>query len=113
MGACIKRDRCFCWHSGLNNLSSWSEKAEIGFELHPSYWRKGFMTEAVKEVLRYSFEDLEIFRMGAITYPENESSIQLLKRLGFMKEGLLRAYLYQNKQSHDALIFSFLGTEWK
>lgn len=96
---------------GLNNLSPWSKKAEIGFELHPSHWNKGIATEAVKEVLRYSFEDLEIFRIGAITYPQNESSIQLLKRLGFTEEGLLRGYLYQNNQSHDALIFSLLRTE--
>lgn len=98
---------------GLNNLSTWSKKAEIGFELHPSYWNKGITTEAVKEVLRYSFEDLEIFRIGAITYPQNEPSKQLLKRLGFKEEGLLRGYLYQNNQSHNALVFSLLRTEWQ
>lgn len=98
---------------GLNNLITWSKKAEIGFELHPSYWNKGITTEAVKEVLRYSFEDLEIFRIGAITYPQNEPSKQLLKRLGFNEEGLLRGYLYQNNQSHNALVFSLLRTEWQ
>lgn len=71
------------------------------------------MTEAVREILRYSFEDLEIYRIGAITYPQNEPSIQLLKRLGFTEEGLLRGYLYQNNQSHNALVFSLLRTEWQ
>lgn len=97
---------------GLNNLNTWSKKAEIGFELHPLYWNKGITIEAVREVLRYSFEDLQLFRIGAVTYPQNEPSIQLLKRLSFTKEGLLRGYLYQNNQSHDALIFSVLRTEW-
>jgi [ribosomal protein S5]-alanine N-acetyltransferase len=97
---------------GLNNLNLWSNKAEIGYELHPSYWNKGFTTEAVKEVLRYSFEELSLFRIGAVTFLQNEASIYLLQRLGFKKEGLLRGYLYQNHQNHDAYIFSLLRTDW-
>ncbi|WP_281974748.1 GNAT family N-acetyltransferase [Halobacillus litoralis] len=111
-GIVLKETDEFVGTAGLNNLRTWSKKAEIGFELHPSHWRKGMTTEAVKEVLRYSFEDLELFRMGAVTYPQNEPSIQLLRRLGFIKEGVLRGYLYQNNQCHDALIFSLLSTDW-
>lgn len=97
---------------GLNNLNIKGKKAEIGYELHPSYWGKGITTEAVTKVLQYSFEDLDLFRIGAVTYPQNEPSIQLLKKLGFSQEGLLRGYLYQRKQSHDALVFSLLKPEW-
>lgn len=111
-GIVIKETEEFVGTLGLNNLSVASKKAEIGYELHPSYWNKGITTEAVHEVLRYSFEELQLFRIGAITYPQNESSIKLLKRLGFTKEGLLRGYLYQKNQSHDALIFSLLKSEW-
>lgn len=112
-GIVLKESGDFVGTVGLNNLSAWSKKAEIGFELHPSHWNKGITTEAVKEVLRFSFEDLSLFRMGAITYPQNEPSIQLLKGVGFSKEGLLRGYLYQNNQSNDALIFSLLRSEWE
>jgi [ribosomal protein S5]-alanine N-acetyltransferase len=97
---------------GLNNLNLWSKKAEIGYELHPFYWNKGITSEAVKEVLRYSFEELQLFRLGAVTFPQNEPSIYLLQRLGFKKEGLLRGYLHQNQQNHDACVFSLLRTEW-
>ncbi len=88
------------------------KKAEIGYELDPFYWKQGITTEAVKVVLRYSFEELQLFRVGAVTYPQNEVSMRLLKRLSFKEEGLLRGYLYQNNQSHDAVIFSLLKTEW-
>ncbi|PQD95656.1 GNAT family N-acetyltransferase [Pradoshia eiseniae] len=111
-GIVLKDTGNFVGTLGLNNLSTWSKKAEIGFELHPSHWNKGIAFEAVKEVLRYSFENLELFRIGAVTYPQNDPSIHLLNRLGFTKEGLLRGYLYQNNQSHDSLIFSLLSTEW-
>lgn len=77
MGYCFKKTGDFVGTLGLNNLSTWSKKAEIGIELHPSYRKKGITTEAVKKVLHYSFQDLDLFRIGAVTYPQNEPSIQL------------------------------------
>ena len=112
-GIILKETEEFIGTLGLNNLNLWSKKAEVGYELHPAHWKKGMTTEAVKEVLRYAFEELELYRMGAVTYPENEPSIQLLVRLGFVKEGRLRGYLYQRNQSHDAYIFSLLRPEWR
>lgn len=98
---------------GLNNLNVGARKSEIGYELHPAHWRKGLAKEAVTEVLRYSFSELELYRIGAVTYPANEVSSGMLKKLGFKEEGKLRGYLYQRGKSHDALIFSLLQTEWK
>ncbi|WP_396266072.1 GNAT family N-acetyltransferase [Halobacillus salinarum] len=63
-GMVLKATGEFVGTLGLNNLSTWSKKAEIGYELHPSHWAKGLTTEAVKEVLRYAFEELDLYRMG-------------------------------------------------
>ena len=109
----LKETGDFVGTLGLNNLSIHTKKAEIGFELHPTHWNKGIMAEAAKEVLRYSFEEFALYRIGAVTFPQNEPSIQLLKRLGFAEEGLLRGYLFQGNQTHDALIFSLVRTEWE
>ncbi|WP_033540998.1 GNAT family N-acetyltransferase [Planococcus sp. CAU13] len=98
---------------GLNNLNTSSKKSEIGYELHPAFWRQGLAKEAVIEVLRYSFEDLGIYRIGAVTYPANEASNKMLQKLGFKVEGTLRGYLFQRGESHDALISSLLRTEWE
>ncbi|WP_066175825.1 GNAT family N-acetyltransferase [Bacillus marinisedimentorum] len=111
-GILLKDTEDFAGTVGLNNLHVRGKRAEIGYELHPSHWNKGITTEAVKEVLRYAFEELDLFRMGAVTFTENKTSIQLLKRLGFKEEGILRGYLFQNNQSHDGLVFSLLKTEW-
>lgn len=97
---------------GLNNLNLYSKKAEIGYELHPDYWRRQLMQEAIRSVLSYAFAELGLYRIGAVTFPENSSSNRLLEKLGFTLEGRLRGYLYQRKQSHDAFIFSLLSTEW-
>lgn len=97
---------------GLNNLNLYSKKAEIGYELHPDYWRRQLMQEAIGVVLRHAFAELGLYRIGAVTYPENISSNRLLEKLGFTREGRLRGYLHQRNQSHDAFIFSLLRPEW-
>ncbi|MDN7245360.1 GNAT family N-acetyltransferase [Planococcus shenhongbingii] len=111
-GIVLKENGDFIGTIGLNNLNIRAKKSEIGYELHPDYWRQGFMKEAIKAVLQYAFENLDLVRMGAVTFPDNEASSRLLRKMGFTEEGRLRSYLYQGGQSHDALIFSLLKPEW-
>ncbi|WKA58464.1 GNAT family N-acetyltransferase [Planococcus shenhongbingii] len=112
-GIVLKENGDFIGTIGLNNLNVQAKKSEIGYELHPDYWRQGFMKEAIKAVLQYAFENLDLVRMGAVTFPDNEASSRLLRKMGFTEEGRLRSYLYQGGQSHDALIFSLLKPEWE
>lgn len=112
-GIILKESNKFIGTLGLNGLQLKNKKAEIGYEIHPFYWRKGYTSEAIKEVLRYSFLELELNRIGAVVYLENQASINLLEKLGFSKEGVLRDYLYQNDQFHTTNMLSLLIHEWK
>ncbi|MEH7177131.1 GNAT family N-acetyltransferase [Neobacillus vireti] len=112
-GIVIKENNQFIGTLGLNGLQLKNKKAEIGYEIHPSYWRKGYTTEAIKEVLRYSYLELELNRIGAVVYLENEASSNLLEKLGFKKEGVLRDYLLQNNSFHTTSMFSLLKGEWE
>lgn len=99
--------------AGLNACSFKHRRAEVGYEIHPDYWRKGYAIEAIKEILDYSFDTLDFSRIGAIVYPENKPSWQLLEKLGFNREGLLRSYMFQNQKSEDVFVYSILALEWK
>ena len=111
-GMILKETGEYIGSVGLNNLVKTSKRAEVGYELHPDFWRKGIVSEAVKAVLKYSFEDLDLYRIGAVTFPENDPSSNLLLKLGFQKEGLLREYIYQGGVSYDTFVFSILKTDW-
>lgn len=111
-GILIRDSGTFIGTLGLNHLSLYSKKAEIGFELDPAHWRRGYAAEAIQAVLEYAFETLALHRMGAVTFLENEASVQLLTRLGFEEEGILRGYLYQDGSSYDGRIFSLLRPDW-
>ena len=93
------------FHAWLPN----HKRAEIGYEIHPEHWRKGYTHEAILKVISYGFEELAIERIGAIVFTENEASNGLLTKIGFQNEGLLRNYMYQNGMPHDTFIYSFLN----
>lgn len=57
-GMLLKQNYKLIGTLGLNALQFKNKRAEIGYELHPFYWRKGYTSEAIHEVLRYSFEEL-------------------------------------------------------
>lgn len=93
---------------GFNAWLPKHKRAEIGYEIHPKYWRQGYTSEAVSEVLSYGFGVMELTRIGAIVFLENEASNKLLQKLGFHQEGILKKYMYQNGMAHDTYIYSRL-----
>ncbi|WP_462409312.1 GNAT family N-acetyltransferase [Neobacillus sp. Marseille-QA0830] len=112
-GIKLKENQRIIGSLGLNALQLKNKRAEIGYELHPAYWRNGYTSEAIEKVLRYSFEELDLYRIGAVVYPENIPSLHLLQKLGFTKEGLLRGYFKQQDQFHDTYVLSLLKPEWE
>lgn len=87
--------------------------AAVGYELARPFWRQGYMTEALTAVLHYGYTQMNLHRIEALVMPENTPSIQLLHRLGFQEEGLLREYGFWNGRFHNLLIFSLLRQEWQ
>lgn len=93
---------------GFNAWSSKHMRAEIGYEIHPEHWRKGYTFEAVSKVIEYGFNEFGLTRVGAVVFIDNEASNQLLTKAGFQREGILRQYMYQNGKAYDTYVYSIL-----
>ncbi|MFE4240136.1 GNAT family N-acetyltransferase [Peribacillus butanolivorans] len=93
---------------GFHDWSSEHKRAEIGYAFFPENWGKGLATEAVLEVISYGFKELNLKRIGAIVFVENKASNELLIKLGFEKEGVLKNYMYQNDVPFDTNVYSLL-----
>jgi [ribosomal protein S5]-alanine N-acetyltransferase len=65
------------------NMAPQENKGEIGFSLHPEYWGKGLMQEAITATLQYGVHVMGLETVEAYTHPENGRSIKLLERNGF------------------------------
>lgn len=79
---------------------------QIGYWIGEPYAGKGYMTDAVRTLVRYGFEKLDLHRLEAACIPGNLRSIRVLEKAGFTQEGLLKSYLKINGQWQDHLLFA-------
>ncbi|MBE7150722.1 GNAT family N-acetyltransferase [Bacillus mycoides] len=98
---------------GFHLINKHHKRAEIGYELDDTYWGQGYATEALQAMLAYGFETLQFIRIAAVVYIENEASRNLLTKVGFQEEGLLRKYMIQNDVAHDTVVYSLLKEDWQ
>ena len=66
------------------NFSNDNKIAEIGYDLSPTFQRKGIMDEALKSVVTFGFSKLNLSKIEAFTHKENQSSIRLLENNKFL-----------------------------
>jgi len=87
-------------------------RAEIAYALSRDYWGKGLMTEAVKEVIRFGFEKMNLNRIQAMCIPENIGSYRVMEKVGMKYEGLIREYVYIKGKFQDLKLYSILKREY-
>jgi ribosomal-protein-alanine N-acetyltransferase len=110
----VERDRDeYIGDLGYFAVKARHKRAEVGFKLAPSYWRRGWMTEALTVVLDYGFDYMSLNRVEALVDPRNDASLGFLLKLGFVREGLLREYEYEKGAFVDLVMMSLLRGEWR
>lgn len=81
----------------------------MGYHIDETEQGKGLMTEAVRAVVAYAFDELQLHRVSANYVPTNERSGRLLKRLGFTVEGYARDYLFVGGEWRDHVLTSLIN----
>ncbi|SHH34446.1 GNAT family N-acetyltransferase [Clostridium grantii] len=104
----LKKENKLIGTCGYHNWNKKNFRAEIGYELSDKYWRKGYITEAVNGIIEYGFHHMCLNRIEALVYPENIASQESLRKLGFVKEGLLREYAFLRNKKQDLIMYSLL-----
>jgi len=84
-------------------------RAEVGYELHPDYWRKGIMQEALAPVLDYGFKTMKLHSIAAVISPDNIASIKLVEKNRFVKEAHFKEDYYDKGEFRDTAIYSLLN----
>ncbi len=90
-----------------------SQSASLGYWIGEKYSRNGYMKEALKLLIPSLFVDLRLNRIEAATLEENIASKNLLKKIGFKKEGVLRKYLKINGNWRDHILYGLLENDFK
>ena len=90
-----------------------SQSASLGYWIGEKHSRNGYMKEALKLLIPSLFVDLRLNRIEAATLEENIASKNLLKKIGFKKEGVLRKYLKINGTWRDHILYGLLENDFK
>ncbi len=85
-----------------------AQSATLGYWMGAPYADKGYMTEAVRRLLAFAFEDLGLHRVEAAFVPGNERSRRLLGKIGFTEEGYARRYLKIDGRWQDHVLTAIL-----
>ena len=88
-------------------------RAELGYAMAQESWGQGYMAEALRSLVDYTFNTLNLRRLEADVDPRNGASIRTLERLGFQREGFLRERWHVAGEIQDALFYGLLKREWQ
>lgn len=105
----------FIGSCGFHNVNSQFFSFEVGYDLHPDYWGKGIMKEALSSILSFCFTNdfpMAVNRVSAMTDLDSPRSISVLTGLGFKEEGVLKEYGFWKDKFHDVRLFSISRKNW-
>jgi len=75
--------------------------------------RKGYVTHALRMLLRFAFAELNLFRVTAVVPEYNVGAVALLQKFGFVQEVCRRKALERDGRRWDLYVFGLLNDEWR
>lgn len=88
-------------------------EADVGYELDPKHWGRGYATEAAHAMVRLGFLDWGLHRISSWCVADNVGSARVLEKLGLKLEGRLRDNEYHKDRWWDTLLYGVVVDEWK
>ena len=107
---CLKESGSLIGSIGFhrNDLAKSDDEFELGYWIGKPYWGQGLIPEAARELLRYAFEDLKMFRIWCGYYDGNHKSRRVMDKLGFVycraTEGIALPLLGEVRIGHSMIL---------
>jgi ribosomal-protein-alanine N-acetyltransferase len=85
--------------------------AELGYWLGEEHWGRGIMTAAIRQFQPWSCRTFGLSRLFAHVFASNPSSIRVLEKCGFVREGVLRQHARKDGVPLDEYVYGWLVGE--
>jgi RimJ/RimL family protein N-acetyltransferase len=99
--------------AGLHHINHFNRSCELGIGIGREYWGKGFGQDAVRTLVDYAFEHLNMNRVGLYTLAEDPRAVGAYRKAGFVEEGRIRQHAWVRGRYEDELVMSVLRQEWQ
>jgi [ribosomal protein S5]-alanine N-acetyltransferase len=107
-GITLKGDPKLLGIIGHYRIQKENFRAEIGYMLNPKFHGKGIITEAIREVVNYGFDNMNLHSIEGVIDPENFASEKVLQKNGFTKEAHFLENEFAEGKFWNTVIYSLL-----
>lgn len=90
---------------GFHSISSIYHCAELAYDIHPDFWRRGIATVACKLVVKWGQSVRNFSRIEACVLDTNSGSVRVLEKTGFCFESVLRNHRMVRGTPRDFLLY--------
>ncbi|MFQ6000848.1 MAG: GNAT family N-acetyltransferase [Anaerolineae bacterium] len=99
---------------GLHEIDHKDGKATLGIVIgEKGYWDQGYGTDAIKALLRFAFEELNLHRLYLSVFDFNKRAIRCYEKCGFRQEGVLRESLFRAGRYQNEILMGILRQEFE
>ncbi len=89
------------------------DHAEVGYWIGREHWNEGYMSEALRAMLRYGFDTLGLHRVYATYFTRNPASGRVMQKVGMRHEGTLRDHYRRWEVYESVEFYGVLRSEWE
>ena len=89
-----------------------TKMVHIGYCIGQKWWRKGVTSEALKELIRFFFEEINVNRIESRHDPRNPNSGKVMMKHGLKYEGTMRQSDINNQGICDATYYALLAEDY-
>jgi RimJ/RimL family protein N-acetyltransferase len=106
-------DKRYIGWCGYMNRSTSNGTVEVGIAIYDKkLWGKGYGTDALRVLIKFLFDELNVRKIMLNVYDYNERGISSYKKIGFVEEGRLRKQVYRGGKYHDSIIMGLFREEF-
>jgi RimJ/RimL family protein N-acetyltransferase len=99
---------------GLESFDWPSGSAWVGIGIgEREYQGKGYGTDAMKTILRFAFDELNLHRVVLTVFEFNTRAIRSYEKCGFKHEGMQREFIYKEDKRWGLVNMGILRSEWE
>lgn len=107
-----KDDRSHIGNASIHDIEWVSRTAAFGLFIgEPSAWNKGFGSDAIRTLVRFAFDEMNLRKLRNNVFDYNDRAKHILEAQGFVQEGRLRKEFYREGSYHDIVLLSIFRGE--
>ncbi|WP_130805560.1 GNAT family N-acetyltransferase [Senegalia massiliensis] len=98
---------------GINSVNWKNSNVIIGIFIgDKDYWSKGYGTDALKVLIKFIFNEMNINKIKLNVYSFNKRAIRCYEKCGFKVEGVLKQEIYRHGKYQDDILMALLKEDW-